>query len=197
MNSPSTETTSGPPWDTPPASSAESAAGQGRASEPGRGQGFLPGRSGLVIPLVLAGISTYLVYGMVTMTVPENTDFPGPRFYPMLLAIVGYILAALLVLDVLRHPEKRDAEDAASYTFHSDWKAVAWLVGGFLLFALGIEFLGWIIAGALLFWCVARGVGSKRPVFDLSLALVFSSLIYLGFAVGLGLNLPSGLLGGL
>lgn len=197
MNSPSTETTSGPPWDTPPSSSADPGAAPGRTREPERGRGLLSGRSGLVVPLILAGVSTYLVYGIVTMTVPENTDFPGPRFYPLLLAIVGYILSALLVVEILRHPEKRDAEDAASFKFHSDWRAVAWLVGGFLLFAFGIEFLGWIIAAALLFWCVARGVGSKRPLFDLSVALVFSSLIYLGFAVGLGLNLPSGLLGGL
>ncbi|KAA9393317.1 tripartite tricarboxylate transporter TctB family protein [Kocuria coralli] len=133
---------------------------------------------------------------MVTMPVGEDTDFPGPRFYPMLLAIVGYLLALLLVLEILRKPEHPE-QDEVEYRFYSDWKAVAWLVGGFLIFAVGIEFLGWIVAGALLFWCVARGVGSKRPIFDLSLALVFSSLIYLGFAVGLGLNLPSGLLGGL
>lgn len=155
------------------------------------------GRSGLVVPLLLAGLSTYLLVGIVTMSVPENTDFPGPRFYPLLLTVAGYLLAVLLVLDVLRKPQSRDAEDAATYRYHSDWQALAWLVGGFLVFSLGIEFLGWIIAGALLFWCVARGIGSKRPIFDLSLALVFSSLIYIAFAVGLGLNLPSGLLGGL
>lgn len=31
---------------------------------------------------------------------------------------------------------------------------------------------------------------------DLTLALVFSSVVYIAFAVLLGLNLPSGLLGG-
>ena len=39
-------------------------------------------------------------------------------------------------------------------------------------------------------------MGSRRPLFDLTLALTFSSLVYLAFAVLLGLNLPSGLLGG-
>ncbi|MDO5619178.1 tripartite tricarboxylate transporter TctB family protein [Kocuria sp.] len=197
MNPSSTETASGPPDFDSPNSSADSTGGGLNGSQPGNAGGFLTGRSGLIVPLVLAGLSTYLVFGMVTMNVPENTDFPGPRFYPLLLAIAGYVLAVLLVLDVLRKPEHREPEDSAAYRFHSDWKAVAWLVGGFLVFALGIEFLGWIIAGALLFWCVARGVGSKRPVFDISLALVFSSLIYLGFSVGLGLSLPSGLLGGI
>jgi putative tricarboxylic transport membrane protein len=73
---------------------------------------------------------------------------------------------------------------------------VIWSVAGFLVFALTIEVLGWILAAALLFWAVARGIGSRRPLFDISLALVLSSAIYLAFSVGLGLNLPSGILGG-
>ena len=77
----------------------------------------------------------------------------------------------------------------------TDWQAVAWCIGGFLAFALTIELLGWILAAALLFWCVARGIGSRRPLFDASLALVVSSVIYLLFAMGLGLNLPAGVLG--
>ncbi|WP_313564827.1 tripartite tricarboxylate transporter TctB family protein [Mobilicoccus sp.] len=73
---------------------------------------------------------------------------------------------------------------------------MAWCVGGFALFAATLDLLGWILGAAVLFWCVARGIGSTRPVFDASLALVVSSLVYLAFSVGLGLTLPSGLLGG-
>ena len=43
---------------------------------------------------------------------------------------------------------------------------------------------------------MARGFGSRRPLFDISLALLVSSAIYLAFTVGLGLTLPSGILGG-
>lgn len=174
------------------------AVGEPRTSQTPERSGFMAGRSGLVVPLVLAGISTYLVYGIVTMSVPEDTEFPGPRFYPLLLTVAGYVLALLLVLEVVRKPSPPDESNSLGvYRFHSDWTALAWLVGGFLVFSVGLEFLGWIIAAALLFWCVARGVGSRRPLFDISLSLVVSSLIYLAFAVGLGLNLPSGLLGGL
>ena len=70
------------------------------------------------------------------------------------------------------------------------------VVFGFLAFALTLEVLGWILAAALLFWAVARGFGSRRPLFDISLALLVSSAIYLAFTVGLGLTLPSGILGG-
>ena len=49
---------------------------------------------------------------------------------------------------------------------------------------------------ALLFWCVTRAFGAPHPVFDILVALFVSSLAYLGFAVALGLTLPSGILGG-
>jgi putative tricarboxylic transport membrane protein len=39
-------------------------------------------------------------------------------------------------------------------------------------------------------------LGSRRPVFDLSIALVMSSLIQLIFGTLLGLNLPAGFLEG-
>lgn len=63
-------------------------------------------------------------------------------------------------------------------------------------FAVLLPWLGWILAGALLFWCITRAFGAPHPVFDILVALFVSSLAYLGFAVALGLTLPSGILGG-
>ncbi|MCJ8503936.1 tripartite tricarboxylate transporter TctB family protein [Kocuria flava] len=154
------------------------------------------GRSGLVVPAVTAGFSTYLLAGALTMEIPEGTDFPGPAFYPLLLVVAGYVLSALLALHYLRTPEHPAELSERSWRTHSDWAAVAWGAGGFLVFALTLELLGWILAAALLFWAVARGFGSRRPLFDLVLALFVSSAIYLAFAVGLDLTLPSGILGG-
>ena len=154
------------------------------------------GRSGLVVPAVMAAFSTYLLIGALTMDIPEGTDFPGPTFYPLILTVAGYVLAALLVLHYLRTPEHLEELSARTWRSHSDWSAVLWSAGGFLAFALTLEVLGWILAAALLFWAVARGFGSRRPLFDISLALLVSSAIYLAFTVGLGLTLPSGILGG-
>lgn len=161
----------------------------------GRG-GPLAGRSGLLFPLVLAAASTWVVVSNAMMELPEGADFPGPRFFPTLLAVAGYVIAALLALQYLRSPEYPEDTTGREDRWYSDWGALAWCIGGFLAFALLLEPLGWILAAALLFWCVARGMGSRRPLFDLSLALVVSSAIYLAFAAGLGLTLPSGLLGG-
>lgn len=168
----------------------------GALVQPRGSRSWWSGRSGLVLPLLMAAFSTYLLVGILTMEVPEGTDFPGPQLFPGILVVAGYVLAALLVLHYLRSPEHPEELSARAYRTHSDWSAVAWSVAGFLAFALTIEVLGWILAAALLFWAVARGVGSRRPLFDISLALLLSSAIYLAFSAGLGLNLPSGVLGG-
>ena len=113
------------------------------------------GRSGLVVPLLLAAFSTYLLIGILTMEVPEGTDFPGPKFFPGILMVAGYLLAALLVLHYLRSPEHPEELSESTYRTHSDWSAVIWSVAGLLVFALTIEFLGWILAAAVL-----AGVGT-------------------------------------
>lgn len=166
-------------------------------SEQAAGAGtFWEGRSGLVGPAVLAAFATYLLIGILVMEEPEGTPFPGPKFFPIILVVAGYIVAALLALAIFKNPETEKKEQNGFYRFQSDWAAVGWVVGGFLAFALFVPFLGWIIAGGILFWCVCRAFGSKRPVLDILTSLVVSSLVYLAFDVGLGLNLPSGILGG-
>lgn len=163
---------------------------------PARGAGGgLRGRGGLVIPLVMALVSTYVVIGIAMMEVPPDTTFPGPKFFPTILAVAGYLLAALLTLHYLRNPDEK--ADQTEYRTYSDWTAFAWVVGGLVVFILLLDLLGWIVAGGLLFWCVTRAFGSSRPAFDISVALLVSSAIYLIFGVGLGLPLPSGILGGL
>lgn len=173
------------------------------------------GRSGLVIPLVLAAFSTYLLIGVLTMKVPDGAAAPGPRFFPTIILVAGYIISALLVIKYIREPEipqaatysehdavsataRAEAEAAAKVTYKtfSDWQSVGWAAGGFLAFALLLAPLGWILSAALLFWCVARSMGSTKPVVDIFVGLTMSSIAYLAFDVLLGLNLPSGILGG-
>ena len=154
------------------------------------------GRSGLLLSLVMVAFSTYLLIGILTMDVGEGTDFPGPKFFPGILMVAGYVLAALLALHYVRSPEHPTETSTRKYRTFTDWSAVLWTAGGFLLFALTLETLGWIIAAALMFWFVAKGFGSRRPIFDVSLALLMSSAVYLAFSIGLGLSLPSGILGG-
>jgi putative tricarboxylic transport membrane protein len=55
-----------------------------------------------------------------------------------------------------------------------------------------IGWAGFVIAGTVLFACVARGFGSRRMVRDLVIALAFSVAIYLFFVKLLNVGLPAG-----
>lgn len=174
------------------------------------------GRAGLLVPAILFAFSAYLLVGMLTMRVPDGAAAPGPTFFPTIVALAGFVISVLLAVQIIRNPEvpqpatyseddevsdaaRAEAEAAAKvpYRFFSDWRSVAWAAGGFLAFAVLLPVAGWILAAALLVWCVARAMGSTKAVLDIVVALTLSSLSYLAFDVLLGLELPSGVLGGL
>lgn len=157
---------------------------------------FGTGRSGLIIPGLLVALGLYLLSGIITMEVPEGAKSPGPKFFPILITIAIFALAALMTVQLLRHPEPVPA-DNVQYRAYSDWKTVAKVALGFLVFALLLVPIGWLICAAFLFWIVAHALGSKRPLGDIGVALVFSSCIQLAFGAALGLNLPAGILKGL
>ena len=68
----------------------------------------------------------------------------------------------------------------------SDWRALGIVLGSLVACIALLVPAGWIIAAAVLFWGVSYALGSRRPVFDLSVALVMSSLIQLIFGALLG-----------
>ncbi|WP_309068464.1 tripartite tricarboxylate transporter TctB family protein [Microbacterium sp.] len=162
----------------------------------------------LLMPAVLAGFATYLVVGIVTMEVPEGTAFPGPQFFPGVIAAGLYLFAIVLGWEAVRDwrggetqredpgPEVDAATPAASaQTTRVDWASLAWVVGSFLAFALLLDVLGWVLAAALLFVGVTRGFASPRWLFNALVGLTLSSLTYVVFDMVLGMPLPSGLLG--
>lgn len=85
------------------------------------------------------------------------------------------------------------ATEDASPAF--DWRTFGLVLGAVVVFAVILDPVGWILSAALLFWIVSYALGSKRPVFDIGVGLLLSSLVQLAFSAGLGLNLPSGFIG--
>lgn len=181
--------------------------------------------AGLLMPALLAAFAAYLLVGMATMQVPPSAAFPGPRFFPGIIAAALLLLATLLAVEAVRgarraepatgavpvaaggQPGGADAEadiaeaDAAEHAVQParrvrvDWASFAWVVGSFLAFVPLLELLGWVIAGGLLFWGVSRGFGAARPLQSLVAGLAVSSIAYIAFDMLLGMSLPSGLFG--
>ncbi|PPF80960.1 tripartite tricarboxylate transporter TctB family protein [Pseudoclavibacter sp. RFBJ3] len=66
-------------------------------------------------------------------------------------------------------------------------------LGTTIVFIAALTPLGWLLSGAFLFWGISRALGSRRPFFDIFLALAMSSIVQIAFSIGLGLNLPPGI----
>ena len=60
--------------------------------------GRAAGLSALVMPAVLAAFSLYLLLGSLAMDT-EGADFPGPDFFPLILAVAGLVIAAALAVE--------------------------------------------------------------------------------------------------
>ncbi|MDK1341975.1 tripartite tricarboxylate transporter TctB family protein [Streptomyces sp. 378] len=130
--------------------------------------------------------------------VTSGIDPVGPRAVPLILGGLLILLAVLYAVDVARggrgEPEAGEDVDLSQ---GSDWRTVLLLIGVFLANALLIERLGWVISGALLFWGTAFALGNRHYIRNLLIAVTLSLTTFYAFAIGLGVNLPAGVLQGI
>jgi putative tricarboxylic transport membrane protein len=54
-----------------------------------------------------------------------------------------------------------------------------------------------VISGALLFWGSAFALGNRHHIRGLAIGVALSLVTFYAFAVGLGVNLPAGILQGI
>ncbi|KUL26261.1 tripartite tricarboxylate transporter TctB family protein [Streptomyces regalis] len=130
--------------------------------------------------------------------VTNGTDPVGPRAVPLLLGALLLLLAVLYAVDVARggrgEPEAGEDVDLSQ---GSDWRTVLLLIAVFVANALLIERLGWVISGGLLFWGTAFALGNRHYIRNLLISATLSLTTFYAFAIGLGVNLPAGVLQGI
>lgn len=166
--------------------SAETDSAPATAARP---DGFWRGRGALIMPAILVAVAIFLAVGTARMEVAGDSELFGPKAFPMITIGLLLVVATLLTVSILRHPEEPtvDGEDPSS-----NWRSVAIVVGTLVIFILLLETAGWIIAAALLFAGVAIGLGSRRYGLLIGVGFTISSLIQLIFVGLLGLSLPAG-----
>ncbi|MFJ1540894.1 tripartite tricarboxylate transporter TctB family protein [Micromonospora chalcea] len=147
--------------------------------------------------LALIGIMVVVDATQIGQAV-SSTDPLGPRPVPILLGTLLMVVAVVYAVDVARggvgEPEAGEDVDLATPI---DWRTVLLLVAAFLTNAVLIEPLGWVISGTLLFWGTAFALGSRDHVRNLLIAVGLSLITFYTFAIGLGINLPAGVLRGI
>lgn len=130
--------------------------------------------------------------------VTSSNDPIGPRAMPYVVGGALIVIAVLYALDVARGGigESESGEDV-ELGHPSDWKTVGLLAGAFVVNALLIDRLGWVISGALLFFMSAYALGNRHHLRGLAIGVVMSLGTFYAFAIGLGVNLPAGILQGI
>ncbi|GAA2271101.1 tripartite tricarboxylate transporter TctB family protein [Glycomyces scopariae] len=124
-----------------------------------------------------------------------SNDPIGPKPVPIILGVLLFAVAAFYALDTVRGGHGED--EGANAGDRLDFKTVGLLCAVFIANALLIDWLGWVISGSLLFWGAAIVLGSRRYFLTLAAAVVLGLATFYGFAIGLGLGLPAGVLQGI
>lgn len=163
----------------------------------------------LIVAALVAVMGTLLLVGTATMEVPGTSGYLGPQFFPLVVGLLLLALSALLLVQHLRGVPAHKAGDQqeasgdenggqaeANGAPSIDWKPLGIVVATLVLFVLLLEPLGWLIAGAGLFFGVSYALGGRRVLHDIGISFVLSSTAQLGFSTGLGVALPAGILGG-
>ncbi len=126
----------------------------------------------------------------------QGYSLVGPDMMPIVVGIGLCFLGAWLLVESLsggwRNPEPDLPEARGDHPFIAG--AFAWVLGGLALQMALVHTAGFVIAAGALFFCVARGFGSRRPVRDLVIGLVIGLAVFLFFVKFLNVNLPAGLL---
>ena len=120
----------------------------------------------------------------------------GPDMMPIVVGIGLTVLGAWLLAQSLRggwrNPEPDDPEARGDHAFIG--AAFLWVLAGLVLQMALIQSAGFVVAAGGLFFCVARGFGSVRPVRDLVIGLLIGLVVFLFFVHFLNVNLPAGVL---
>ncbi len=122
----------------------------------------------------------------------------GPKAIPLLVGALLLLVSGLLARDVWRggRGEPEGGEDV-DLTHGTDWKTVGLLAAAFVANLLLIERLGWPVSGAVLFAGAAAAMGSRHYIRDIVIAVVMSVGTWYLFVLGLGIDLPVGILKGI
>jgi putative tricarboxylic transport membrane protein len=147
----------------------------------------------------LAGLGVLLLVDASRIApVTSSNDPLGPRPVPTVLGALLLLTAVIYAIDVWRggvgHAEEGEDIDLGT---RADWKTVGLLVVVFGVNALLLEPLGWVISGSLLFWGCAFALGNRHHVRGLLIGVGLALGTFYAFAIGLGVNLPAGVLQGI
>lgn len=150
-------------------------------------------RQELWLALGVVGLALLIGIGAFAIPPPPPHVKLGPAVLPLAVAGVMLLLGLALLLVALRYgwvPQSVRDE----WVSHSQ---LGWIGLGLVANVMLIGWLGFSIAGTVLFVCVARGFSSRRPIRDVIIGAALCVASYVGFDWTLGIRIGAGPFGGI
>ena len=161
------------------------------------GRGGDRAQYGVCAGLALLGVLVLVDASRIGAATSSN-DPIGPRPVPIILGLLLVVVSIFYAVDVARGGVgEAEAGEDIDLSTRIDVRTVTMLIGVFAVNALLIEPLGWVISGSLLFWGAAFALGNRHHIRGLVLGVALALITFYAFAIGLGVNLPAGILPGI
>ncbi|MDF2091452.1 tripartite tricarboxylate transporter TctB family protein [Knoellia sp. 3-2P3] len=156
-------------------------------------------RAQYAVCAALALLGVFVLFDASRIGAASSSNDPiGPKPVPIILGVLLVVVAVFYAIDVARGGVgEAEAGEDVDLTTRIDTRTVALLIGAFIANAVLIEPLGWVISGSLLFWGAAFALGNRHHLRGLVIGVALALVTFYAFAIGLGVNLPAGILQGI
>ena len=126
----------------------------------------------------------------VTATLSAEGGYAGigPNFIPALVSAGLILVGGWLAVEAMTGGWRNRAAPAGVFARHP----FLWLSAGLFAHMALIGWAGFVVAGTVLFVCVARGFGSRSSVRNGLIGAFLSAALFLFFTLVLGVSLPAG-----
>jgi putative tricarboxylic transport membrane protein len=143
------------------------------------------------IALGVAVLGVAVIYGIGAMGFPAEVGYAGigSRFFPTVVAVLLATCAVGLIWQSASGG-LRNLADQTNGT-RADWPAWAWVSAGLIANALLIDYVGFTLAGTVLFVLAARGFGNRQYLKNIGLGIALSLPVFLLFTKVLAVSLPA------
>jgi putative tricarboxylic transport membrane protein len=151
-------------------------------------------RTELILSLGVLALGIFAT--IVAFRLPEAGGYAriGPNFMPKVISAGLIVLGLWLLGEVFtggwRNSTPDDPAERGEHAFIPS--AFLWVTAGLFAQMALIQHAGFVLAGMVLFACVARGFGSTRIVRDLVIGLLLGLVVFLFFVKFLNVGLPAG-----
>jgi putative tricarboxylic transport membrane protein len=150
--------------------------------------------SAAAMALAVMVLGAFVVFDTATGLTGPGYAQVGPVVFPVIVGAALLLAGLGLLLQSMRGRWRVSwvERDPSAMTSATPLRNVLLVAAALTLNVMLFAPLGFIVASAVLFICVAAAFGSRRFLLDAAIGIAFAAAIYFVFVHGLGLHLPAG-----